>query len=164
MINIKKHLVSILFLLFLSSFSLSAQTAAELDVLLETNEISTAKAARFVLGAVQLLPAKLTGSEAEKEAYKIAQSNGWIKSGAEDSISLKDLSFLVIKAFSIKGGLMYSMAKNPRYAYRELIYRKIIQGRSDPAMKVSGQRLLHIIDRAFQYAEESGALDVEPQV
>ena len=155
--------IKLLFVFFLAAFTLSAQTAAEMDLLLETNELTTAKAARFVLGALEMLPEALAGNAAEMEAYSLAQSNGWVKSSADSSITLRELSFLMVKAFDIKGGLMYSLAKNPRYAYRELKYQKIIQGRSDPAMKVSGRRFLQILDRALVYAGISEGPDAAIQ-
>ncbi|MCL1928481.1 MAG: hypothetical protein FWG07_06795 [Treponema sp.] len=145
-----RNLAVILF--FLVTLSLSAQTAAEMDALLETNAVSAGMAARFVLGSLQLLPEGFSGEAAERAAYDMAQARGWVKAAAGDSITLKETAFLVMKAFELRGGIMYSMAKNPRYAYRELVYRKIIQGKSDPAMKVSGRRLLHIIDRAHLFA------------
>jgi hypothetical protein len=48
---------------------------------------------------------------------------------------------------------MYSLFPGPRYAYRELLYLKIIQGRADGNFTVSGDRLLQILGRALQYAE-----------
>ena len=149
-----KHLISILFLL--SALTLSAQTAAELDILLETQEVSAAKAARFVLGSAGLLPAGLSGAAAETAAWDTANSNGWLERGAADFVTLKDTAFLVMGAFEFRGGLMYSLFRNPRYAYREMVYRKIIQGRADPAMTVSGTRLLHIIGRSLAYSGDEG--------
>ena len=151
-------LIAIFFFLF-SALPLSAQTAAELDVLLETPILNKALASRFVLGAVQLLPEGLAGADAESTAFAIAQGNGWLKGNADDPIKLKEAALLIMKAFDLKGGLMYRMAKSPRYAYRELLYRKVIQGRSDPAMKLSGRRLLAIIDRAMLYSGEGAKLD-----
>ena len=157
---IRAHSRNSLFFLFLfSAFSLSAQTAAELDGLLETNTVTAGKAARFVLGSLQLLPEGLSGEDAEQAAYDLAQSRGWVNAAAGEPITLRETAFLVMNAFELQGGLMYSLAKNPRYAYRELVYKKIIQGRSDPAMMLSGRRLLHIIDRALLYAGEG--LDIE---
>jgi hypothetical protein len=53
---------------------------------------------------------------------------------------------------------MYSLFPCPRYAYREMIYRKLIQGRADEGFAVSGDRLLHIIGRVLKYTgRDSGA-------
>jgi hypothetical protein len=63
-----------------------------------------------------------------------------------------------MKAFNIKGGFMYSLFPGPRYAYRELAYRKIITGRSYSTTRVSGERLLRILNRALAYAGDPSAL------
>ena len=128
--NIKKQHLLLYLLIFLSSFAF-AQTASELDNLLTTETLSAAKAARFVLGAADLLPAGLSGAEAERAAYAAASSNGWITIGAEETITLKATAFLIMKAFDLKGGVMYSLLGNPRYAYREMVYRKLIPGFAD---------------------------------
>ena len=155
--NKKNSLLRLLlfsYFFFLFSFVVSAQTATEMDAMLEANTVSAARAARFVLGTADLLPAGLSGPAVEKAAYDMALSNGWIKIAAEENVTLKDTAFLIMKAFNLKGGVMYSLFKNPRYAYRELVYRKLIQGRTDQTMKVSGQKLLVILDRTLRYIEE----------
>lgn len=155
----KLFLISLIFLLL--PFTIFAQTAEELDILLETKAVSVEKAARFVLGAVGLLPEELHGEEAEYEAYQMALSNGWVKKAATDEVTLKDLSFLVMNAFNFKGGIFYSVFKNPRYAYREMLYRKLIHGRSDPSFAVSGNRLLQILSSALSYSGENDLTELQ---
>ena len=151
--NIKKYrFILFSFLFFVSSLAF-AQTAAEMDTMLDASEVSAARAARFVLGSADLLPEGLSGTEAERAAYDMAASNGWVKIGAGENVSLKDAAFLIMKAFDLKGGVMYSLLKNPRYAYREMVYQKIIQGSSDPNTKVSGAGLLQILDRTMRNEE-----------
>jgi hypothetical protein len=141
--------------LFLTAFSLSAQTAAEMDALLETNAVTAAVSARFVLDAAGLLPSGLSGEEAERAAYDMAVSEGWLKGAATDTVNLRDTAFLVMRSFGFKGGIMYSLFQSPRYGYREMVYLNLIQGRADPAMLVSGRRLLQIIGRALTHAGDS---------
>ena len=178
------------FFFLLCSF-VFAQTAAEMDAMLQTEALSAARAARFVLEAADLVPAgisntetelsgteaelsdteaelpgtaaelpgtkaELSGTAAEQAAYNMAFSNGWIKIGAEEPITLKDTAFLIMKAFNLEGGVMYSLFKNPRYAYREMVYLKLIPGVPDQSMNVSGQKLLVILDRTLNYIEEGG--------
>jgi hypothetical protein len=57
-----------------------------------------------------------------------------------------------MKAFDLHGGAMYRISSSPRYAYRELLYLRIIQGASDPSQKVSGERLMRILGRALDHA------------
>jgi hypothetical protein len=74
---------------------------------------------------------------------------------------LGEAAFLVTGAFGIKGGLMYTLFPGPRYAYRELLYRKIIQGRADEGFTVSGERLLRIIGQALALTGREGEFDAE---
>ena len=150
--NIKRLLL--LFSLLISHFSLAfAQTAAEMDTMLAADTVSSARAARFVLGAADLLPAGLSGNEAERAAYDMASSNGWINASSGEAVTMKDTAFLIMKAFDLKGGVMYSLFGNPRYAYREMVYHKLIPGSTDQGMKVSGARLLHILDKTLRIEE-----------
>ena len=152
-----------LFLLFLSlpAFAppaLHAQTAAEMDAMLAADSVSAAGAARFVLAAADLLQPGLSGSDAEQAAYDKAKSNGWIRAAAGENVTMQDTSFLIMKAFNLKGGVMYSLFENPRYAYREMVYRKLILGRADAAMKVTGPKLLYILDKTLSYSGEDGGV------
>ena len=153
-----KHWI-LLYSLFsiLCSFAF-AQTASELDSLLTADPVSAARASRFVLGAADLLPAGISGNEAEKAAFDKAKSNGWINATSGEAVTMKDAAFLIMKAFDLKGGVMYSLFNNPRYAYREMVYRKLIMGQADQHMKVSGSKLLQILDKTLKYTEENGGI------
>jgi hypothetical protein len=137
----------------------AGQVAADMDRLLETPAVSGAQAARFVLGAAGLLPAGLSGPAAEAAAWEAALGRGWVKGEAGGALRLREAAFLVAGAFGLKGGLMYSLLPGPRYAYRELLYRKIIQGRADGNFTVSGERLLRIIGRVLDYTGADAGLD-----
>ena len=139
---------------FLSAPHLGAQTAAEMDALLETQAVTVSAAARFIFEAANLLPPGLSGFEAERTAYNIALQNKWTKASAGRAITLRETAFLTMKAFKLRGGIMYFIFSGPRYAYREMVYRGLIQGKADPAMTVSGKRLLHIIGRTLDFTPE----------
>ena len=154
--TIRIYLLTLIFLLPAFVF---AQTAAELDLLLETNAITTGVAARFVMGAVGITPPGLSGAAAVNDAYQEALSRGWVKKGPEDAISLQEAAFLMMNVFEIKGGIMYSIFRSPRYAYREMIYQKLILGRTDANMNLSGQRFLQILGRTLNYSGERERMD-----
>jgi hypothetical protein len=143
--------------LFLFSLaSLSAQTAAELERILALPALTYGDAARFVLGAAGLAAA----DDSAEAAYRFAADNNWLSKEAADPLNLGDLSLLIMKAFGMKGGLMYAIFPGPRYAYRELVYRKIIAGRSFSTMPVSGRRFFQILSRALDYAGDPAAEQV----
>ena len=155
--NIRRQLFLLSLFFFLTAFMpfsfAFAQTASELDTMLTADTVSGARVARFVLGAADLLPAGLSGNEAERAAYDMAASKGWIKVSSGEAVTMKNAAFLVMKAFDLKGGVMYSLFGNPRYAYREMVYHKLIPGSTDQSMKVSGAKLLLILDKVIKNEE-----------
>ena len=139
---------------------LHAQTAAELDRMLETNAVTVGRAARFAFGAAGLLQEGLSDDAAEAMAYNEAKSRGWVKNQSGAAISLQDMAFLFVNVFEIKGGIMYRLFRNPRYAYREMIYQRLIQGRrSYSHVTVDGPRFLQILGRTLNYSGEREEMD-----
>jgi hypothetical protein len=120
-----------------------------MDALLETPAVSFAQAARFTLASAGVFD----GSAAD--AYALARENGWLPAQEEAAgpIRLGELCFLMMNAFNIKGSFLYALFPGPRYAFRELDYRKLIPGRRDPALKVSGEEFLRILGMV---ADEGG--------
>ena len=153
---LRKRLVLFLFLFPALAF---AQTAAELDSLLKTDAVATNVATRFVMGAAGLAQPGLSGAEAETSAYKAALSKGWVKKGPEEPISLKETAFLMMNVFGLKGGVMYSIFHSPRYAYREMIYLKLIPGRTYANSRLSGQKFLQVLGKILNYTGEREQMD-----
>jgi hypothetical protein len=56
-----------------------------------------------------------------------------------------------MRAFSIRGSSLYTLFPGPRYAYRQLDYLGLLPGLRDPALNVSGERLLQILGRVLDY-------------
>jgi hypothetical protein len=142
---------------------LPAQTAGDLDLLLDTAELSYAQAAWVVLEAAEALPA---GDADRIEAFRMARRWGWLPRQArtEDPILLRELSLLIMEAFRLRGGIMYSLFHNSRYAHRELVYRRIVQGRTDPVQRVSGERLLRVLGRVLSYSGDDEDLILQTDV
>ncbi|MDL2229816.1 hypothetical protein LJC14_06155 [Treponema sp. OttesenSCG-928-L16] len=143
---------AVLCVLLFCTAGLFAQTAQDMDAVLAAENVSYAQAARFVLSASEVLSQDVSAESAFAEAL----SRGWIPedTAAEDPISMGKLSLLIMKSFDLSGGFMYALFPVSRYAYRELSYKQIIQGRSDPAVFLSGERFLHILGRTLSYVEE----------
>jgi len=161
---LKKFFILLPALLFFSLCSAplfaqtAGQTAAELEELLQTQAVSYGQAARFVLAAVDA--ARLD----PEQACAFAVEQRWLprKAQAADAARLNDVSLLLMQAFDLSGGMGYSLTKSPHYAYRELVYQDIIQGRADPAMTVSGEQLLFLINRFLSLQESAAAKKEQP--
>jgi len=150
----KKNISITIFLLILCA-TLNAQTADEIQTLLKTPAVSYAQAARFVLEA-----ADVTGSydkASGQDAMRFAIEKNWLpkNANAQDAISLEGLSLLIMKSFNLKGGPMYTWFNNAHYSYREMVFQDLIQGRSDPHMKVSGEKMLFIVNRLLYRIEDN---------
>jgi hypothetical protein len=138
-----KSLFCVCCFLFLSAVFVHAQTAEEMDGLLESTEVSFAQAARFTLVTADILDETTPAAD----ACALARERGWLpaKAGADSPAKLGELCFLIMNAFNIKGSFLYALFPGPRYAFRELDYLKLIPGRRDPSQKVSGERFLQIL-------------------
>ena len=99
-----------------------AQTAGQMDALLDAPRVSFAQAAALVLPAAGLLP-----PEADPQAA-FDQARPWLPRRAEPDAPIRtgELSRLVIAAFGISGGFMYAIFPCPRYAYRALAWRLLL--------------------------------------
>jgi len=136
---------------FFIVFPAFAQSAGELESLLNMEAVNYGQAARLVLQAAEN---RDLNTEA---AFSFALENKWLPKGVEsgDTVRLNGFSLLIMRAFEIKGGAFYTLTGGAHYAYRELVYRNIIQGRSDPAMTVSGDLMLFIVNRALNFQENN---------
>jgi outer membrane protein OmpA-like peptidoglycan-associated protein len=119
-------------------------TAAEIEMLLGAKTITYAQASRFTLEAANVL-----ATDNSEEAFNYAVQQNWLpnKLASGDTAQLNYVSLLLMRSFNTRGGIMYTVTGNPRYAYRELAYLGVIQNRADPAMFVSGEQLLYYINR-----------------
>jgi len=127
-----------------------AQTAAEVEQLLAADSVTYEQAAWFLSRAAELPAADPQG------AFNNAAKRNWLPKNVSpgDTARLDGIALLVMRSFDIRGGVIYSMYQTPHYAYRELVYQNIIQGRTDPAMTVSGSALIFITNRVFALRDE----------
>lgn len=143
-----KRFLFLLPVLFLPAF-VHAQVAADMDLLLNSDVVSFSQASRFVLSAAEILPEDAK----EIDAFREALSRKWIAEGINpsDQISLEALSLLCMRAFNIPGGMMYSIFPIKRYAYREMVYKHFIQGKTDPSQKMNGSQFILILGRVLSF-------------
>jgi outer membrane protein OmpA-like peptidoglycan-associated protein len=122
---------------------LFAQDAQTLENLLAAPTVSYADAADFV--------------------YKAADRGGAaeLPKGADpqQSARVDGAAYLVMNAFNLKGGIFYSLFKNPHYAYREMVQQKVIQWFSDPMRDISGEQLVYMVNRALALSEAEAEVE-----
>ena len=146
-------------LLVVGLFSLSAQTAPQIETLLDQPEMNWADAVSFTLEAAE------QAALDPVDAFNFAAERKWLpKNAAPDArVRLDGFAHLLIQAFELKGGIFYSLTKSPHYAYRELVYREVIQGRADPHDVVSGQELLFLVSQILSVVGEDDSMLAETE-
>lgn len=154
-------LITMCFSLVAPAFLAAQTTADEIETLLDTGAVSYGQAARFVLEA-----SDVTVTDDPAQAFQYAAEHNWLpkKASADQTARLDGIALLVMQSFDIKGGLWYSLFKSPHYAYRELVYQGIIQGRIDPAMAVSGDNFLYMVNLLLSMQEADASAELTPQL
>jgi len=130
-----------------------AQTAAELETVMEAQAVTCAQAARFVRASAGSNASTGSGGSSD---FNQALANSWFPKGtvSNEYITFGKLSFLLMKAFNMKGGFMYFIFPGPHYAFRSMVSRSFIQGAVDPDMMVSGEQFLRILGNVLNKTEE----------
>lgn len=129
-----------------------AQSNKLIDELLDQKEAGYATTAYMVLSAAGVIP---EGSNPDSALAALAEKNWGASVPTEPrSISLGEYSFLLMKAFEIPGGLMYSLIPGPRYAAREVAYLGFVREDTSPYRRVSGEEVMRILGSVLSWKEE----------
>lgn len=139
---------------FAAGLSAFAQSNEVMDQILAADALQCGKAAYLILVASD----NIAEDAGDARSFDLLRELGWIgaKATAETPITISQYAYVLMRAFGMKGGLLYSMLPGPRYAFRELVDRGVIQGRADPASMLSGQRAIHILGRVLDIEEAGG--------
>jgi len=140
-----------IFLFFAGGFLAFGQSNAMIDTLLEEQQATWGPASYLVLTAAGLVQEEISAPD----AVKSVADKGWFKkAGApEEQIKLGEFSHMLMKAFGVKGGVMYSLIPGPRYASRELFFKKIIRKHSSPYRALSGEEAVDILRMLLEWKE-----------
>lgn len=119
-----------------------AQSNDFLDSILASSAVSPGQAALLLALASEQDP-----PPADEAAAQAMALEKWLPGGfaSAKTVRTDEYALLVMKAFGMTGGLMYGLFPGPRYAFRELTYRRLILGRPIPESAVSGQAALRIL-------------------
>ncbi len=128
---------------------LAAQSNQLLDQLLNESEAHFGEVTYMTLVAAKLLPDTAT----PEDALQTLKQQGWNITilAADAPISLGDYSYMLMKAFKLSGGILYSLFPGPRYACRELGFLKIIPSDARPLRHLSGQEAVRILNNTMTY-------------
>jgi len=150
----KKFIISILLALgFMLPVGLSAQSNEVMDVFLSRNEADLGTSVYLVLAAMNVID---QSSSVEDAVSLLEESGNYGKIRNLDtdrSISYGEFSYIVMETLGEKGGLMYRILPGPRYAAREVSYKKWIIGKSIPGRIL---KPFEVINALVTIMEEEG--------
>jgi hypothetical protein len=134
--------------LFAAALPLEAQSNTVIDALLGSREAAFGDAAYLVLSAAQIIPEKATPNDAVWTLQ--AKNMGIAVRSAKEPITLGEYAFLLMKAFDMRGGIMYRIAPGPRYACRELAFLGLLEGNTAPNRRLAGGEAVQILSRFLE--------------
>jgi hypothetical protein len=139
-------------------FVLLVTTAAHADQMEVIASLQTAETVTYREGGYAVLVAAgvLPGTAAPDAALnpELRSRLGWGSRPADRPLSVAEFSYLLMEAFDIPGGLMYRIAPGPRYAVRQLRFRRILLERIDATEEISGLQALRLIGNAIEWTED----------
>lgn len=123
------------------------QSNEVIDSLLSEQEATLAKTAYLVLAA----SGAIEDSQTVDQAFTALQGLPWGFAAAtpDQVVTFGSCSYLIMRAFEVRGGLMYRLFPGPRYAARELAYRDAYRGRTSPGHVLSGREVADILGRVL---------------
>jgi len=139
---VKKSVWGAVALLALTGLA-SAQSNARIDELLVQPQAQAGLVAYLVLTAGAVIPEDSDPAL----AFETAQASGFLDKTASSAtpLTLEGLSFLTMKALNVKGGLQWSLFPNPRAAYRELAFHKLINTSGGPTRLIAGDEVMRTL-------------------
>ncbi|TVQ37301.1 MAG: hypothetical protein EA384_12540 [Spirochaetaceae bacterium] len=146
-----KHAVALGCVLLLSAVMGAAQSNEALDDILQSVQASYGQAAYLLLTS--------DGSIEEHSSYEHAAAELQRRLGpvverhAADALTLGEFALLVQMYHDLPRGLMGRLVRAPRYAVRDLRFLRVVQGRSYPNMRLSGERMVRIMGRVLAWQE-----------
>ncbi len=130
---------------------LSSQSAEQLDTFFSQDNVSREAAAYAVsrsaglIGADEDLPdaiAALSDMGLDPDRFE-----PW-----ESAIRMDEYSYLLMLAYDLNGGFMYSLFPGPRYAIRELRHEIVLSDTEDPSQLLPPHRAVRILERVDRLA------------
>jgi hypothetical protein len=148
----KKRILCLFLLVTAVCMSVAAQSNDFIDKLLDEKAAAYGDTALIALASAGLVPPDAT----VEQAIKFLGDNKWgFVRKPEELATLGDISYLLMRAFKMGGGIMYAIFPGPRYACRQFEYLELVQKNPIPSRLVSGEEVMQLITEVLAYREEA---------
>ena len=145
--TIRQKLIVSICVVLISCLPAFSQSNDHIDELLIQPQALLGSTAYIVLSAGKIIDESVDVAA----AFDKAREMGIIPASAtaETPVRVDQLSFMLMKSLSLKGGVMYSLFPGSRYAYKEMVYKKVVNGTGGPGRIVSGDEVLRSLTNAL---------------
>jgi hypothetical protein len=149
--NKKTLLLSLIFTAFL--IPLFSQSNEELDRFLSQDKADLATSAWLIYLSAEILPYDATPADAME--YLMASENGSIfqDENSEALISYSEFAYLIMSIHKLPGGLFYNIFHSPRYAAKEMSYRRWMPGDPKPGALLTPWDVTTSISQVLNWKE-----------
>ena len=134
--------------MFAAVLPLEAQSNTVIDALLAADSAAFGDAVYLVLSAAKIIPETATPND----AVWTLQAKDWGVAGrsAKEPITIGEYASLLMKAFDIRGGILYRLIPGPRYACRELAFLGLLEGSTATRRRLAGGEAMRILSRVLE--------------
>ncbi|MEI8092677.1 MAG: hypothetical protein WCG80_00530 [Spirochaetales bacterium] len=131
-----------------------AQSAAVLDDIVASSGVSWAQASYLVLVA----SGQVDESATPEQTFEVLSQMGWAPWFTPSTAPLTeaDLTWLLARAYKLKGGLWFSLMPGPRYAFREFQFRGWVGSGRDPGALVAGNEAIRVLGKVIDATAPAG--------
>ena len=142
------YVLAVLFALICVQHGFS-QSNEVIDRLLEEKQATLGNTVYLVFLAAEIAADDWSVDRAIQELH--SRNWGFDDADADTVVDLGSISFLLMRTFGMKGGIMYSLFPGKRYAARELAFLGFVPGYASPGRVLEGQEVTHILGRTLDY-------------
>lgn len=126
-----------------------AQSAAFFTSVFESESITWEQASFLAMVGTD----RLADNVSPSQAWEALSKTQWYTNIPErtSAITVAQYSYLLAKAFDVRGGLFYSLFGGERYAYREMVFKKVVPGSFDPSSVITGNDAMKVLEKAMAF-------------
>ncbi len=146
-----KRITAAICMIILSAALSAAQSNQAIDQLLESSMITAGQMSYILLAA----SGELSAADDEASAFnKVSLRTSCLEEyNYVTAIPLDVFMCTMMSVLEMKGGIMYSIFKNPGYAFKEMTFKGIIKPTENPSAYFSGEYLLSTVQRAINWRD-----------
>lgn len=149
----KTKLLTIL-LITIPIISLFAQSNEELDRFLSQQKADVSTSVWLLYLSSGVLSYEATPEEAMTYLLNSDQGKYFTAKSAESPISFKEFAVIAMDENELPGGLMYKLFKSPRYAAKEMSFRRWMPGNPKPGSDLTPWDVTTSISQILAWKEE----------